>query len=162
MRRSGPAYALALACGIAAMSTWSPQAGARAGATSCNRTLVKGVLHLCGPAKGTLSHWPGVMFTHGTCPPIGKGTDAEFTLELGGLDATKPKTNGGLDYLKVQIFGPFSAPTSGTIIAWHHGKRFSGYGESIRKSRTGWTFVASRYASGAGRFTGTFSCGSAR
>jgi hypothetical protein len=153
---------VAVACGLLAVWVFAPTADANERTTTCTRTLVKGVLHLCGPAKGTLSHWPGFTFTHGTCPSIQKGPDAEFTLELGGIDASKPKTNGGLDYLKIQIFGPFAAPTSGSIIAWHNGKRWSGYGESLRRTRTGWSFVASRYASGAGRFTGTFVCGSGR
>jgi hypothetical protein len=157
-----PLTLVALLCGLMTASTFAQVANAREQTTTCERTLVKGVLHLCGPAKATLSIWPGFTFTHGTCPAIRKGADAEFTLELGGIDATTPKTNGGLDYLKIQVFGPFSAPTSGTIIAWHHGKRWSGYGQFLSKTATGWKFLASRYASGVVRFTGTFSCGSRR
>lgn len=156
------ALMLALVCGLAAVWVLSPAADARDATLPCKRTLVKGVLHMCGPAKGTLSHWPGFTFTHGTCPRIEKGADAEFTLELGAIDATQPGNNGRLDYLKIQIFGPFSAPTSGSIIAWHGGKRWSGYGQSLSKTRTGWKFVASHLATGGGRFTGTFTCGTAR
>jgi len=115
-------------------------------------------MHMCGPATATISHWPGLIFRNGTCPAIETGDDAEFTLELGAI-APGHADNNKLDYLKIQIFGPFSSPSSGVVIAYHDGKRWSGYGQSLSRTHTGWTFVASRYASGRGRFTGAFQCG---
>lgn len=33
----------------------------------CKSTLVRGVVHLCGPATAKLSAFPGVTFRNGTC-----------------------------------------------------------------------------------------------
>jgi hypothetical protein len=160
MRKRGTCL-LVLTATLAALWSIAPNAGAqRSQSATCKRTFVNGAMHMCGPAWATLSHWRGVTFKNGTCPAIQTGEDAEFTLELGAIAPGKPG-NGGLDYLKIQIFGPFSHPSSGVVIAYHGGKRWSGYGESVSRTHTGWSFVASRYATGAGRFTGAFACAKA-
>jgi len=151
-------WTLATVGAVIALAAIAPSAGAREAAT-CKRTIVAGVVHFCGPAEGTLAVWPGFTFTHGTCQ---YGPGKEFTLELGVLVAGDPR-NRGKDYLKIQIFGPFDAPTSGTVIAWHDGRRWSGYGRSLTRSRAlqGWRFEASRSPIGS-TVKGTFRCGAAK
>lgn len=153
--RSGLAAALVAAA--IAITVLAPGADARQETVACKRTLIQGVLHFCGPAEAKLSKWPGFTFSRGTCV-TGSGS---FTLELGTIVAGLPK-NGGKDYLKIQIFGPLTAPTSGAVIAWHHGTRWAGYGDSLTRQRLtgGWKFAASgtppnRPAS----VSGTFNCG---
>jgi hypothetical protein len=148
---------------LAALWSIAPSAGAqRSRSVACKRTFVNGVLHMFGPATATLSHWRGFTFKNGTCPAIQTGKNAEFTLELGAIapeHVGDDGDNAGLDYLKIQIFGPFSAPTSGIVIAWHNGQRRRGYGQSLKRTPTGgWKFAASRNADGTGPFTGTFWC----
>lgn len=158
-------WTLATIGAVIALATVAPSAGARETAT-CKRTIIAGVVHFCGPAKGTLEVWPRFTFTNGTCPRIQAGPDAEFTLELGTLappaDPKEPFNNKGKDYLKIQIFGPFASPTSGVVIAWHHGKRWSGYGRSLTRTAAGWKFVASKSPFGLRTIKGTFRCGAPR
>ena len=81
------------------------------------------------------------------------------------MGAIKPgsRTNGGLPYLKIEIYGSLAHPTTGQLISWHNGKRWAGYGESFKPKYTGGKFVGSTFvvtqtATGAGRATGSFHC----
>jgi hypothetical protein len=154
-------WTLVIGAAVIALATIAPSAGARAGeAAACKPTIVAGVVRFCGPAQATLGVWPGFTFRHGDCT---YGPDKEFTLELGTLAPTDPgerADNKGKDYLKIQIFGPFTAPTSGAVIAWHHGVRWSGYGRSLTRRRIlgGWKFVASKSPIGLQMVKGTFRC----
>jgi hypothetical protein len=144
------AFALALAVAAAAL------AGGEA-ADACTPKFVNGAMHLCGPATAHLSVFGSYTFRNGTCKRTVVAGEPDFVLELGAL---KPgsTTNGGLSYFKIQISGPLSHPTTGSLIAWHGGKRWSGYGQSFRGNAIAGTFVVSRLASGAGRATGSFHC----
>jgi hypothetical protein len=98
-----------------------------------------GAMHLCGPATARLSVFRGFAFRNGTCKRLTVAGTPQFVLELGALKPGSP-TNGGLSYLKIEIDGPLSAPTSGSVISWHNGKRWAGFGESFKGNARGGTF----------------------
>jgi hypothetical protein len=135
--------------------------GSGLGSVGCTPKFVSGALHLCGPATGQLSVFGSYTFRNGTCKRTVVAGEPNFVLELGAL---KPgsATNGGLSYLKIEIDGPFSNPTSGSLISWHDGKRWAGYGESFRGNARDGTFVVTGSAKGAAiggrRATGSFHC----
>ena len=108
-------------------------------------------------ATPKLSVFSGYTFRNGTCKRSVVAGDPAFVLELGAL---KPgsRTNGRLSYLKIEIYGPLLRPTSGQVISWHNGKRWSGYGKSFKGNARGGTFVVTRTASGEGRETGSYRC----
>jgi hypothetical protein len=118
-------------------------------------------MHLCGPA---VAHFRGFTYLHGTCKPASPSrTTQSFVVELGELHPGSP-TNGGKPYLKIEIDGPFTNPTSGHVISWLRGKRWAGYGESFtpkfaRGRFAKATFAATRTAAGVDRKTGLFQCG---
>jgi hypothetical protein len=129
-------------------------------AESCTPRFYGGGMHLCGPA---VAHFRGFTFKHGTCKPAKPSRATQsLVLELGELHPGDPK-NGGKPYLKIQIDGPFTDPTSGTVISWLRGTRWAGYGQAFdpvflreRLAKTG--FSATRTATGADPRTGFFQC----
>jgi hypothetical protein len=156
---AGTAAAVAVTTLVLAATSTSAR-GSAATSTGCTPKFSGGVYHLCGPAT---AHFRGFTYTNGTCKRSDAGTEDEaFVLELGAI---KPgsSTNGGLPYLKIEVFGPLAHPTSGHLISWHGGKRWAGYGESFKTKYTGGkfvggTFVVTRTATGAERETGSFHC----
>lgn len=141
-RLAGTGAAMAVAAlALAPISTDARGSGLVS--ASCTARFSNGVLHLCGPATATFL---GSSYKNGTCKVGKKALGAALVLELGAL---KPgdRTNGGLLYLKIQIDGTLSNPTSGHVIAFSKtrspsGKvnvtRWAGFGESFTpESRLG-------------------------
>jgi hypothetical protein len=127
---------------------------------TCTPKFSGGVMHLCGPAT---AKFRGFAYANGTCKRSIVAGDPAFVLELGAIKPAASLTNGGLPYLKIEIYGPLAHPTTGDLISWHGGKRWAGYGQSFKARYTGGkfvggTFVVTRTASGAGRQTGSFRC----
>jgi hypothetical protein len=125
---------------------------------SCRPTFSGGAMHLCGPATAQLSVFPGFTFRNGNCKRLTVAGSPQFVLELGKL---KPgsRTNGGLSYFKIEIDGPLSHPTSGSVISWHKGKRWAGLGDSFKGTAHGGIFaVTGAPANGGRRATGSFRC----
>ena len=97
-------------------------------------------------------------FRNGTCKRSTVAGEPSFILELGALTPGS-RTNGGLSYLKIQIDGPLSRPTSGSVISWHNGRRWAGLGERFKGNAHGGTFAVTGVpASGGRRATGSFRC----
>jgi hypothetical protein len=136
----------------------SPLAATSAGGT-CTAKFVAGAMRLCGPATARLSVFPGYTFRNGTCKRTTVAGKPTFILELGALSTVKPRTNGGLSYLKIEIDGPLSHPTGGSVTSWHKGKRWAGVGESFNGTARRGTFVVTGvFANGGRRATGSFRC----
>jgi hypothetical protein len=160
------AAAAAIATLVAAAAAVGPtSAGASTGsgssASSCTARFYGGAMHLCGPA---VANFRGFTYVHGTCKPASPSrTTQSFIVELGELHPGDP-TNAGRAYLKIEVDGPFTSPTSGHVISWLRGKRWAGYGESFApkfvqgRFATG-TFVATRTATGIDPKRGSFRCG---
>jgi hypothetical protein len=136
--------AASAALGVAAAVATSALAGEDASRV-CTPKFASGAMHLCGPATAHLSVFGTYKFENGTC----KRSGDTFVLELGAIKVPPGTTNGGLSYLKIQIDGPLSNPTSGSLIAYHSGKRWAGYGESFRGTAKGGTFVVKGSPKGA-------------
>jgi hypothetical protein len=127
-------------------------------ATKCTPKFSAGAMHLCGPATAQLSVFPGYTFRNGTCKRLMVAGEPQFVLELGALTPGS-RTNGGLSYLKIEIDGPPSHPTSGSVISWHNGKRWAGLGDSFKGSARAGSFVVSGVpANGGRRASGSFHC----
>ncbi len=131
--------------------------------SACAPKFSRGAMHLCGPATARLSVFAGFTFRNGTCKRLTVAGEPQLVLELGALTPGSA-TNGGLSYLKIEIDGPLSQPTSGSVISWHDGKRWAGTGESFKGTARGGTFIVSGGyglhppAYGGRRATGSFRC----
>jgi hypothetical protein len=156
------AIALATLAGLCA----SPAGGAADRSQhpgACTPKFSEGAMHLCGPAFARLSAFRGFTFRNGTCKRLTVAGKPQLVLELGALTPGSA-TNGGLSYLKIEIDGPLSQPTSGSVISWHNGKRWAGIGQSFKGTAAGGTFVATGGyglhppAYGGRRATGSFRC----
>ena len=151
--RAVAALAAAALIGTAAAGAGSTSSSA----ATCQPTFKGGVEHLCGPATARLSVFPGVRFKNGSCKRERVAGERQMTIEIGAL---KPgsKRNGGLNYFKAIISGPLSHPTSGSIIAYHSGRRWSGTGKSFHGDAHSGTFKAEPVPPSHGEAGGGYRC----
>jgi hypothetical protein len=155
-KRSASAVPIALtALALAASAASAP--GVHLVQARCTPTFVAGAMRLCGPASGRLSVFPGVTFRNGACKREVVAGERTLTVELGQL-VPGSKTNGGRSYLKVIVAGPLSNPTSGSVIAFHKSRRWSGTGKSFKGSARGGSFVARGTPPSRGTASGSFRC----
>jgi hypothetical protein len=158
MARSPRSVAAALAifagCALSASSIAAP-AGAAGG--RCTPGFVRGAMRFCGPASARVSVFSGVTFRGGTCKQEVVAGERTLTLELGQL-VPGSKTNAGWPYVKIDISGPLSRPTSGYLVAFYRGKRWSGLGDSLKASRRGGSFVVRGTPPSHGVAKGSFRC----
>jgi hypothetical protein len=131
-------------------------AGAGSSAT-CQPKFEGGVEYLCGPATARLSKFPGVVFRHGSCKRERVAGEPQMTIEIGAI---KPgsKRNGGRDYIKVTVAGPLSHPTTGYVIAYHSGRRWSGTGSSFHGDAHSGSFTAEAVPPSRGTAVGRYHC----
>jgi hypothetical protein len=126
-----------------------------ASTAACNPvgTLTGTTVHFCGPARATLSAFPGVTFKGGTCTTKPNG-NVVFTLKIGTRtsDATR---NSGLRFFALSVTGSLTHPTGGVVVAYSAGKEWIGAGTSLRGSRTSGSFTA---AGAKGKVSGTYHC----
>jgi hypothetical protein len=153
------------AAGIAVLPVAGAAAGPGVHASACEPGIRDGVDHFCGPAtahlgvKGSDVFRQRFTFRPGKCKRERVNGERETTIELGRIKVGDAVHNGGLPYIKIGISGPFSNPSSGYVIAYRKGKRWSGLGTSLTRDRThgGWKFKASptggSHGAGSGRFT---------
>ena len=153
---------LAAAAGLGLIGAAAATAAPHAHGAACEPGIRDGVDHFCGPATARLGV-KGTVFTRrfvfhpGKCKHERVAGERQTTIELGRIKVGDPVHNGDLPYIKIGISGPFSNPSSGYVIAYRKGKRWSGYGTSLARDRVhgGWKFKAS----GSGRVgRGRFEC----
>lgn len=116
-------------------------------------TLVGTTVHFCGPAKATLSAFPGVTFTHGTCSTKHSGS-VVFTLKMGSR--TQDAKNSGLPFFAITITGSIAHPTGGVVTAYSKGKLWLGVGTSFKGTAMSGSFSAR--ATNGSNAKGTFHC----
>jgi hypothetical protein len=148
---------LAAAVCVGATAAAAGVARDASGNALCKATIVKSVVHYCGPARARLSVFSGVTFKNGTCKH--QTVDGAPLLILGlGARSQNAATNNGLTYLGLTVSGPPSHPTGGGVIAYTKGKRWGGRGVSFRGTATAGTFVARGINGSRGTASGSFHC----
>jgi hypothetical protein len=153
---------LAAAAGLGLIGAAAAGAAPHAHSAACQAGIRDGVDHFCGPATARLGV-KGTVFTRrfvflpGKCKHERVAGKRQTTIELGRIKVGDAVHNGGLPYIKIGISGPFSNPTSGYVIAYRKGKRWSGLGTSLARDRVhgGWKFKAE---GSGGTAAGRFSC----
>ena len=153
---------LGAAAVLALIGATAAGAAPHAHSAACQPGIRDGVDHFCGTATARLGV-KGTVFTRrfvfrpGKCKHERVAGERQTTIELGRIRVGDGVHNGGLPYIKIGISGPFSNPSSGYVIAYRKGKRWSGIGTSLARDRVhgGWKFKAS----GTGRVgIGRFHC----
>jgi len=150
---------------VAAALTFAPVAGVSVAAARpdtvrallCKPTIVKGVVHYCGPATARLSIFPGVTFKNGTCKRQTLNSGPLLSLGLGAR-TQNVATNSGLAYYGLTISGPLSRPTGGGVIVYYKSKRWGGRGVSFKANGSGGTFVVRGINGSRGTASGSFHC----
>lgn len=150
-----PGAAMAVVLAVVATSAVAGGAGTRAPA--CKARIVGQTVHYCGPARATLTAFPGVTFRNGTCRHQVLQSGPLLSLAL-GVRTQNATTNGGKAYFGLTISGKLSRPTGGGVIAYANGKRWGGKGVSFHGTASSGTFVVRGIRGSTGTKTGTFHC----
>jgi hypothetical protein len=154
---TGPVVAAALAVALVVGVSVAAAGPDRVGALLCKSTIVKGVVHYCGPASARLAIFPGVTFKNGTCTRQTLKSGPLLSMGVGAR-SQNAATNSGLTYLGLTVSGPLSKPTGGGVIAYYKSKRWGGKGVSFRASASGGTFVVKGINGSTGTASGSFHC----
>ena len=101
---TGPVVAAALAVALAVGVSVAAARPDRVGALLCKSTIVKGVVHYCGPATARLSIFP-VTFKNGTCRRQTLKSGPLLSLGMGAR-SQNVATNSGLTYFGLTVSGP--------------------------------------------------------
>jgi len=108
---------------------------------------------MCGPARATLSVFPGATFKPGTCQSSTADGQKFLTLQL-GEQTTNPTTNNGKAYLQLMLAGA----SNGHVTAFWKGKHWAGTLVSIKHKGKSATFVVKADPPGKGKATGSYTC----
>jgi hypothetical protein len=154
---TGSVVAAALAFALVVGVSVAAARPASVGALLCKPTIVKNVVHYCGPATARLSVFRGVTFKNGTCKRQTLSSGPLLSLGLGAR-SQNAATNSGLTYLGLTVSGPLSKPTGGGVIAYYKSKRWGGRGVSFRATASGGTFVVRGINGSKGTASGSFHC----
>jgi hypothetical protein len=154
---------LAAAAAVSLIGATAAGATPHAHGAACDPGIRDGVDHFCGPATARLGVKGSGVFTRrfvfkpGKCKHERVAGERQTIIELGRLKVGDGVHNGGLPYIKIGISGPFSNPSSGYVIAYRKGKRWSGFGDTLARDRVhgGWKFKAS---GSGGTASGRFEC----
>ena len=147
----------ATAAALAIVATGAVAGNANIRSLACTAQVVNQTIHYCGPARATLSAFPGVTFRNGTCRHQILQSGPLLSLGL-GVRTQNAATNGGKAYFGLTISGKLSRPTGGGVIAYANGKRWGGKGVSFHSTASGGTFVVRGIRGSTGTKTGTFHC----
>ena len=149
-RSAGTVAAMAVAA-LALAPISADAGGSVLESASCTARFSGGAMHFCGPATATFL---GFAYKNGTCKVGKDALGSALVLELGALKPGNP-TNGGLLYLKIQVDGALSSPTSGHVIAFSKTrspsgkvtvKRWAGFGESFKPAYRAGRLVGGKFA----------------
>lgn len=149
---------------IAALLIGSGTQSALARASGCKPKVSSTAIRFCGPAKGTLSIFPGVTFHNGSCVVKTVNGLPNLSLKLGTRSLKNPLqtggTNSGLPYYDFSVSGPLSSPVGGGVIAFWKGKHWYGRGVSFKGNAHEGTFVAQGIPErgSRGTATGSYRC----
>jgi len=154
------------AAGLALLPAAGAAAGSGAHASACEPGLHDGIIHFCGPARAHLGVANSDVFVRrfafrpGRCKHERVAGERQTTIELGRIKPGDGRHNGDLPYIKIGITGPFSDPSSGYVIAYRKGDRWSGLGTTLKRDRVhgGWKFTAEPTGGSKGEGKGYFTC----
>ena len=112
------------------------------------------VAHYCGPARASLSVFPGVAFRSGSCArKIVNGVHL-LQIRIGAKSLDGSRTNDGLTLFSLGM----SDSRAGSLVTYYRSKRWFGRVVSFKGEGRGGTFVTQGVSGSRGHATGSFRC----